>query len=42
MRLFKIAAINFLDGSEPIDFLLTDLTLQGDPEAGLSLSRKSI
>ena len=31
-----------LEGSEPIELLFTDLGLQGDPQAGLTLAAKAV
>ena len=35
-------ALALLEGSEPIELLFIDLTLQSDPEAGLSLASKAV
>lgn len=35
-------ALALLEGTEPIDLLFIDLTLQGDPEAGLALASKAV
>ena len=35
-------ALALLESTEPIDLLFTDLTLQGDPEAGLTLATKAV
>lgn len=35
-------ALALLESSEPIELLFIDLTLQGDPEAGLSLASKAV
>ena len=35
-------ALALLEGEEPIELLFTDLTLQGDPGAGLSLANKAV
>jgi two-component system cell cycle sensor histidine kinase/response regulator CckA len=35
-------ALALLKGPEPIELLFVDLTLQGNPEAGLDLARKAV